>query len=192
VAVEKTKWGELVLTNAMVALAAFGAGFFIANRIYDQYRYINTIGLIHRMQRSGIVPLGKLIPGAYSIPFDHGQSAIFCRIVRGKGAGSLRELDVGYNRPTRPTFMFTYKNHDRFHTPLMLLTAGHPGTMWIDVGLKGRFLFKVGPDGHIMTLLKGDWVPFRGGLRSVFHYKGEHYKYDAASGDWREVGNIPR
>ncbi len=180
----KTKFAKSVIINVIVALMALGAGFFLANRQYEQLRYLNSLELLNRI---GYEPRGKLAPGTYYIPYGHGRHSILCRIVGSQAPGSLHEIDLGCGRPSTPTFLFTYQNHDNFHTPLVSLLTGHPGTDWIDVGLKGRFLLKNGPNGNSMTLLKGTWVPFERVLGNTFQYKGKYYRYDIASGDWHEI-----
>ena len=184
---EKTKWVRSVLIQATATLVAFCAGFLLANRIYEKFRYVNTLKLVSGLRRLGVIPSGKLIPATYSIPYDHGRHSIFLRIVGGQTPGSLHEVDIGCGRPSTPTFTFSFKNHDNFHVPLVALTAGHPGTTWVDVGLKGRFLLRMGADGNPMTLLKRTWVPFGHGLGNTFQYKGKYYRYNIASGGWREM-----
>ena len=176
---------KFAIINVGVALMALGLGFFIANRKYEELRYLNSLELLSRM---GYEPLGKLVPGTYYIPYGHGRRYILCRIVGGQAPGSLHEIDLGCGRPSTPTFTFVYKNHDNFHTPLVSLLAGHPGTDWVDVGLKGRFLLKNGPNENSKTLLNGAWVPFEHVFANTFQYKGKYYRYDIASGDWQETG----
>jgi hypothetical protein len=180
-----------VFINILMTLMAFGAGFFIANRMYNQFRYVNTIELLHRFgmeppgfEPSGFVPHGKLGTGTYYIPYDRGRRNILCRIVGGQATGTLHELDIGCVDPSTPTFTLVYKNHDRFHTPVVSLQTGHPGTCWFDLGLKGRFLLKSGPKGNTVTYLNGAWVPFDHPSGDAFEYNGKEYRYNKVTGNW--------
>ena len=64
---------KFAIINVGVALMALGLGFFIANRKYEELRYLNSLELLSRM---GYEPLGKLVPGTYYIPYGHGRRYI--------------------------------------------------------------------------------------------------------------------
>ena len=184
---KQRKWKKPVLINAVVASTALVAGFFIANRYYKQHRYANSFELLRHL---GIEPHGKLSPGTYDVPYGRGRHYIFCRVVGGQTAGSLRRLDIGTGGPDTPAFTFVYQAHDRFHAPTVwLMTGKSPVHGWIDVGLKGRLLFRLngGNPSPILTRLNGTWVPFGHALGTTFQYKGKYYRYDVALGDWREI-----
>ncbi len=166
--------------TAVVLMAGLAAGFLLASHVYRRPRYHC---LVDELWRLNFLPVGKLAPGTYYIPVRHGGTPVVCRVITDSRTGNLREIDIVHGAKS-DNFSFVYKLDDKFGVPLASLLTGSPSHVWIDVGLKGRFLIEGGSHGGPHMLLNGRWV--RGGhlLGDTLEYGGKKYRYDKTTGGW--------
>ena len=148
-------------------------------------RHIPGSGWLPR--RLQFVPVGKLGPGTYYIPYGRKGYYVNLRIVAIHHGKGVRAVQMGDGFPGND-FELDWDRSSHFGVPTASMVTGreNPGC-WIDVGLRGRLFIKASKGGGPLTRLNGKWVKWGGAGPNHLIYKGVKYAYDRSAGRWERV-----
>jgi hypothetical protein len=144
------------------------------------------VEFLHRLRT---VPVGNLkAAGTYYIQLPNGQGLMELNIDVEPQSGVVKGVSLeGRN------VIFWYKASNRYGMPVAMLAtgAGKKQVTWVDIGLRGRFVEKYGPDVGLYRRIQGKWVSLFRRMRPAggteFYYKGSLYGFDGTTGDWEPV-----
>ena len=174
---------------SLAILISFGGGYFLARGFQGRSRFLTEMEFLHRLRT---FPVGKLkAAGTYYIQLPDRQGLMNLNIDVEPRSGVVKDVWISGR-----DVLFEYKASSRYGMPVASLETGDgmKQTAWVDIGLRGRFVEKLGPGSRLHRRIQGKWVSLFGRMHPIpgtnaieFYYKGSLYGFDRTTCDWELV-----